>query len=427
MDIDLSYFSARPDEVFDAIVQHLYITIVAVAGASLIGVFLGVLVTRVRALYDPILTIAGIIYTVPSLAMFVLMIPILGIGFGSAVVALILYSLLIVIRNTAVGIDGVDPNIVESAHGMGMTPLDILIRVELPLALPVIFAGVRVATVSAISLATIAAFIGAGGIGSLLFEGLSSQRNDKVIAGALAASLMAIAAQILLQQIERGSSTGVTGSFQTLGEQVMQFFRNLRERPEWIVLIGAALLALAFFNLTWITPYSNDEAIVDNAEVAAAFEEAGFDLNLTGTEIVGLRANAPVQQSLQLLPWLALIVTVAALLNLVNPPGSRAFAEVMLICGILAFFPLVHFTYEVQRAIGELGSRSELLVVIRNGIREIADVSVGLRPETLDIQTGFTVAAVGAALIIVGAFMKSMWFRQAALREQELKLEAMQS
>jgi osmoprotectant transport system permease protein len=186
--------SGRPDRVLQFVAGHLLITFITLFFAIIIGVVLGVLITRKRGLYTPIITTAGIIYTIPSLALFGIMIPIVGIGFTPAVIALTLYSLLAIIRNTAVGLDGVDEAIIEAARGMGMTNMQILTRVELPLALPVIFAGVRIAAVSTISLATLASFFGAKSLGSLIFEGIAAGglRNDKVAAGALGAAALAI-------------------------------------------------------------------------------------------------------------------------------------------------------------------------------------------------------------------------------------------
>jgi osmoprotectant transport system permease protein len=186
--------TGRPDRVLEFTLAHLAITFVTLFFASIIGVSLGVWITRARRLYNPVITTAGIIYTIPSLALFGLMIPIVGIGFTPAIIALTLYSLLAIIRNTAVGIDGVSPAIIEAARGMGMTETQILLRVELPLALPVIFAGLRIAAVSTISLATLASYFGARSLGSLIFEGIAAGglRNDKVVAGALGAAALAI-------------------------------------------------------------------------------------------------------------------------------------------------------------------------------------------------------------------------------------------
>lgn len=197
--------TGRPDRVLQFVVGHLVITFVTMFFGILIGVMLGVLITRVRRLYDPVIKAAGMLYTIPSLALFGLMIPIVGIGFEPAVIALTLYSLLVIIRNTAVGIDEVDRPIIEAARGMGMTNFQILTRIEIPLALPVIFAGIRVAAVSTISLATLASFFGARSLGSLIFEGIATggTRNDKIIAGAVGASLLAILFDQIIGRAER--------------------------------------------------------------------------------------------------------------------------------------------------------------------------------------------------------------------------------
>ncbi|MGD2252511.1 MAG: ABC transporter permease [Anaerolineales bacterium] len=203
----LYYFpgTGRPDRVLAFTVGHLLITFVTLFFGTIIGVALGILITRVRRLYDPVIKAAGMLYTIPSLALFGLMIPIVGIGFEPAVIALTLYSLLVIIRNTAVGIDEVDRPIIEAARGMGMTNFQILTRIEIPLALPVIFAGIRVATVSTISLATLASFFGAKSLGSLIFEGIATggTRNDKIVAGALGASLLAILFDRVIGRAER--------------------------------------------------------------------------------------------------------------------------------------------------------------------------------------------------------------------------------
>lgn len=195
----------RPDRVLDFAIGHLLITFVTLILATVIGVALGILITRIRRFYDPVIKTAGVLYTIPSLALFGIMIPIVGIGFKPAVIALTLYSLLAIIRNTAVGIDEVSDAVIEAARGMGMTDLQILLRVELPLALPVIFAGIRIAAVSTISLATLASYFGAKSLGNLIFEGISAggTRNDKVVAGAVGASAMAVFFDQFIGRVER--------------------------------------------------------------------------------------------------------------------------------------------------------------------------------------------------------------------------------
>lgn len=209
----LLYFlpgTGRPDRVLEFLWGHLLITFVTMFFAIIIGVGLGILITRVRRFYDPVIKAAGVIYTIPSLALFGVLIPIVGIGFSAAVVALTLYSLLVLIRNTAVGIDGVDEAVIESARGMGMTNRQILWRIELPLALPVIFAGIRVAVVSTISLATLASYFGASSLGNLIFEGIASggTRFDKVVTGAVGASVLAIAFDHLIGRAEVALTRG---------------------------------------------------------------------------------------------------------------------------------------------------------------------------------------------------------------------------
>ena len=194
----------RPDRVLDFLWGHLLITFVTMFFAIIIGVSLGVLITRTRRLYDPVIKSAGVIYTIPSLALFGVLIPIVGIGFQPAVIALVLYSLVVIIRNTAVGLDGVSESVIEAARGMGMTNSQILWRIELPLAMPVIFAGIRVAVVSTISLATLASYFGADSLGNLIFEGIATggTRFDKVVAGAVGASVLAIVFDRLIRRAE---------------------------------------------------------------------------------------------------------------------------------------------------------------------------------------------------------------------------------
>lgn len=195
----------RPDRVLEFTWGHLTITFTTMFFAIIIGVFIGIVITRIRVLHGPVIKTAGMLYTIPSLALFGIMIPIVGIGFAPAVVALTIYSLLVLIRNTAVGIDEVDQPIIEAARGMGMTNRQVLWKIEVPLALPVIFAGIKIATVSTISLATLASFFGANSLGSLIFEGIATggTRNDKIVAGALGASFLAILFAFIIGRAEQ--------------------------------------------------------------------------------------------------------------------------------------------------------------------------------------------------------------------------------
>jgi osmoprotectant transport system permease protein len=179
---------------------------ISIAVAVVIGVPTGILLTRYRALRGPVLGIANIMQTVPSLALFGFLIPlpfIGGIGTRTALVALVLYSLLPIIRNTVTGILGVEPSVREAAVAMGMTDGQVLRQVELPLAAGVIVTGIRVATVIAVGVTTIAAAVGAGGLGVYIFRGLRQYDNNLLLAGAVSSALLALAADFLLGLIER--------------------------------------------------------------------------------------------------------------------------------------------------------------------------------------------------------------------------------
>jgi len=193
-------------ELLSLVQQHVVLVFIAILVAVVIGVPTGVLLTRYRSLRGPVLGIANVMQTIPSLALFGFLIPlpfIGGIGTRTALVALVLYSLLPIIRNTVTGILGVDPNVREAAVAMGMTSSQVLRQVELPLAMGVIVTGIRVATVIAVGVTTIAAAVGAGGLGVYIFRGLRQYDNNLLLAGALSAALLALAADFFLGLLQR--------------------------------------------------------------------------------------------------------------------------------------------------------------------------------------------------------------------------------
>ena len=191
-------------EIVRATGQHLVLVLVSIGVATAVGVPLGIALTRRPAWQRLVLGSAAIVQTVPSLALFGLLISTgLGIGNTTAIVALTLYALLPILRNTVTGIAGVDPAVREAGRGMGMTDRQLLWRVELPLAASVILAGVRVATVVGIGVATIAPAIGAGGLGVFIFRGLHVLDNATILAGAVPAALLAVAADASLGAVER--------------------------------------------------------------------------------------------------------------------------------------------------------------------------------------------------------------------------------
>ncbi|MEB3178226.1 MAG: ABC transporter permease [Nostocaceae cyanobacterium] len=193
-------------EILERTLEHIFLVVIAMIIATLIGIPLGILITRKTNLRQPILGIANILQTIPSLALFGLLIPVPvigGIGEVPAIITLILYSLLPIIRNTYTGIIGVDPAIREAGRGMGMTDRQLLLQVEIPLAMGVILAGVRVATVIGIGIATIAAAIGAGGLGVFIFRGIAVVNNQLILAGAIPAAGIALIADFGIGWLEK--------------------------------------------------------------------------------------------------------------------------------------------------------------------------------------------------------------------------------
>jgi len=201
-----NFFFDHRSEILSATLDHLTLVVIAMAFAITIAVPLGMLIVQHRHLRAIALGVASVFQTIPSLALFGFLIPIPfigGIGRRTAIVALVLYALLPILRNTYVGLTGIDPAILEAADAMGMTSTQILLRVRLPLALSVILAGIRTATVITIGVATIAAAIGAGGLGTFIFRGVAMVNDSVILAGAVPAALLAIFADLLLGLLER--------------------------------------------------------------------------------------------------------------------------------------------------------------------------------------------------------------------------------
>jgi osmoprotectant transport system permease protein len=193
------------DEIIPAVIGHIYLSTVSVTIALLISLPTGVAVSRYRKAYPPVTFITGLLFSIPSLAAFALLVTIPGIGLGpnAVIIALVAYSLLVLIRNVVAGMDSVPEETKDAARGMGLTARQILFKVELPLALPVIVAGIRIATVTIIGIATIGAYINGGGLGELIFTGISRNFPTRVIVGAVLATLLAILADLLLLAVER--------------------------------------------------------------------------------------------------------------------------------------------------------------------------------------------------------------------------------
>jgi osmoprotectant transport system permease protein len=202
------YVGSNYPTILRLTIEHLYLVSISVGAAILSGVPIGILITKDKKLADAVLYVASVIITIPSVAMFGLMIPLLsmvnrGIGFWPAAIAIFLYSQLPIIRNTYTAINNIDPALREAAKGMGMSDWQRLAKVEIPLAVPVIMAGVRMAVVMNIAVATIAVYIGAGGLGTIINEGITGTNSIKLIVGAVAVSLLAIIADYLFLFIQK--------------------------------------------------------------------------------------------------------------------------------------------------------------------------------------------------------------------------------
>lgn len=197
------FITERHEQILSLTWEHTYISFIAVIAGFLIAVPLGIVLTRTEKLNKYVIGFVNILQTIPSLALLGLMIPLLGIGVIPAIVALFLYSLLPMLRNTFTGIREVDPALKEAARGMGMTSLQILFKVELPMALSIIMGGFRTATIFTISWATLAAVIGGGGLGYLVFTGLGVANDSMLLTGAIATALLATVADFITQKIQK--------------------------------------------------------------------------------------------------------------------------------------------------------------------------------------------------------------------------------
>src|SRR5215475_3123164 len=200
------FLASHRVEILEATLAHLLLVVVSMAIAILIGVPLGMILVKRKQLRSVVLGVASVLQTIPSLALFGFLIPLPllgGIGMRTAVIALVLYALLPILRNTVVGLTNLDPAVLEAAEAMGMTESQILLKVRFPLGLSVILAGIRTATVITIGVATIAAAIGAGGLGTFIFRGVAMVSDAVILAGAIPAAFLALAADALLGLLER--------------------------------------------------------------------------------------------------------------------------------------------------------------------------------------------------------------------------------
>ena len=183
------------DQVLEALGQHIVIALTSIGIAFVISLVVGIWAARREAVFHAAIAVSGILYTIPTLAFLALLIPIVGLGKTNAIICMVAFSLMIMIRNVAVGIRNVPSEVVDAGRGMGMTAFDILTRIELPLAAPVILDGVRNAAVTIVATATLGALVASGGLGRFIVDGLARQEYERLVAGALLVSLLAVATE----------------------------------------------------------------------------------------------------------------------------------------------------------------------------------------------------------------------------------------
>jgi len=283
-------------QILTLVIEHIKLTAISVGLAILIGVPLGILISHVAKISKPILSIANVIQAIPSMALLGFMIPFLGIGTTPAVASVVLYSLLPIIKNTYIGIDNINPDTLEAAKGIGLTPLQVLTKVQIPLALPVIMAGVRIASVTAVGLMTMAAFIGAGGLGYLVFSGIRTVNNSQILAGAIPACLLALTVDFLIGLVEKL----VTPISLQKGEIAL---KKKKRSAQKITLSIATLFVVAIFLFTSVSKSSSnaetitvgskdftEQAILGNM-VAELIESqtdliVNRELDLGGTQVI---------------------------------------------------------------------------------------------------------------------------------------------
>lgn len=201
--VNWDWLSAHLPLFATALQDHVTLTLVAVAGGLVISLPLGIVAHRSRVLRNPILTVSGILYTIPSLALFSLLVPYTGLSGLTAEIGLISYTVLILVRNVLVGLEAVPADVLDAADGMGYRPFKRLLSVELPLALPAIFAGIRIATVTTIGLVTVAALIGVGGLGQLILRGLIDNFHTPLVVATALSIALALVADVGIAGVQR--------------------------------------------------------------------------------------------------------------------------------------------------------------------------------------------------------------------------------
>lgn len=235
------YMITNKDEVLSLFLKHIELTVIALFVAILIGVPLGILISYIKPTSKPVLAFANLVQAIPSMALLGLTIPILGIGIKPAIFLVVIYSLLPIIKNTYAGLMNISPQTLEAAEGIGLTKWQILFKVRIPMALPIIMTGVRVSAVSAVGLMTLAAFIGGGGLGYLVYSGIRTVDNVKILAGAIPACVLALLVDKVFSAIEN-----LVTPISLMEGTDKNLKVKRKKKDKWIVVISVILIIVLF-------------------------------------------------------------------------------------------------------------------------------------------------------------------------------------
>lgn len=256
----IEYFVTSRQEILSLLIEHIELTVLALLAAILIGVPLGILISYVRPSSKPVLAFANVVQAVPSMALLGLAIPVFGIGMKPAIFLVVIYSLLPIIKNTYAGLMNISEQMLEAAEGIGLTKSQILFQVRLPMALPVIMTGVRISAVSAVGLMTLAAYVGGGGLGYLVFSGIRTVSNEMILAGAIPACILAL----LVDRVFAAIETIVTPISLLEGRNKDE--KKRRKKREVLVLATAVVLIVALFSASLFQTKKKADIIIGSMD-----------------------------------------------------------------------------------------------------------------------------------------------------------------
>ena len=294
----LNFVIERKTEILDLFMQHVQLTVFSILMSIIIAIPLSILIVRYRKLSTPIIGFTNIVQSIPSLALLGFLIPLFGIGSKPAIIMVVLYSLLPIVKNTYTGLTNINPSLIEASDGMGLTQTQVLLKVRFPLAMPIIMSGIRVSSVTAVGLMTIAAFIGAGGLGYLVYSGVSTVNNNMILAGAIPACLLAIFLDYVLGKIENiVIPEGIRNSDNSKSKKSNSLFKSKKFKLTamalvLVLIIGSVVASFGKSKNTIVIGSKNyNEQLVLGSMVASLIEhktnyKVERKFNLGGTAVI---------------------------------------------------------------------------------------------------------------------------------------------